>query len=122
AYPLADDPMAAIVPALAPDAGDEIVRKTGYSGFTDGALDTLLRVRGVGTLVMTGLATSQCVDTTARDGSDRGYSIVFAEDCLADYSADFHESALYASQGVCGGNIHTAAWLAEKPQRALELR
>jgi len=122
AYPLADEPMADIEPAVAPGAGDLIIRKTGYSGFTDGALDELLRGRGVSALVMTGLATSQCVDTTARDGSDRGYAIVFAEDCLADYSADFHESALYASLGVCGGHIHKAAWLAEKPQRALELR
>jgi nicotinamidase-related amidase len=122
AYPLADEPMAAIAPAVAPEAGDEIVRKTGFSGFTNGALDLLLRSKGVGSLVMAGLATSQCVDTTARDGSDRGYSIAFAEDCLADYSADFHESALYASIGVCGGHIHTAAWLAENPQRLLELR
>jgi biuret amidohydrolase len=122
AYPLADEPYAQVAGAVAPEAGDEIVRKTGFSGFTNGALDTLLRSKGVGTLVMTGLATSQCVDTTARDGSDRGYGIVFAEDCLADYSADFHESSLYASLGVCGGHIHKAAWLAERPQRLLELR
>jgi nicotinamidase-related amidase len=122
AYPLADEPMADIAPALAPAKGDRLVRKTGYSGFTEGALDSLLRSMGVGTLVMAGLATSQCVDTTARDGSDRGYSIVFAEDCLADYSADFHESALYASIGVCGGHIHKSSWLAENPLRALGLR
>jgi nicotinamidase-related amidase len=61
----------------------------------------------VGTLVFTGLATSQCVETTARDASDRGFRVVHVEDAQADYDEISHTSSLYSSQGVCGGIIVT---------------
>jgi nicotinamidase-related amidase len=58
--------------------------------------------------VFTGLSTSQCVETTARDASERGYHIVHIEDAQADYDELSHASSLYSSQGVCGGFIMTA--------------
>ena len=63
--------------------------------------------RGSATLVFTGLATSQCVETTARDASDRGFSVMHIEDAQADYDEMSHTSSLYSSQGVCGGDIVT---------------
>ena len=54
---------------------------------------------------MTGLATSQCVETTARDASDRGYGIVHLEDCQADYHEISHRASLIASRSVCGGHV-----------------
>ena len=112
AYPLASDTWADVVPGLAPRPGDTTVDKTGFSGFGNPALDGELRRLGVRTLVMTGLATSQCVDTTARDASERGFVVIHVADAQADYDEDTHASALYASRGVCGGHVVSTGWLA----------
>ena len=104
-YPLADDPMASMPNAIAPKAGESIIDKTTFSAFTSTELDKKLKKIGVDSLVFTGLATSQCVDTTARDAADRGYSIIHIEDAQADYDEDVHISSLKSSMGVCGGTI-----------------
>lgn len=107
-YPLASDPWASVVDMIKPRPGDLVIEKTGFSGFNGTRLEGQLRDSGIDLLVMTGLATSQCVDTTARDGSDRGFTIVQVHDAQADYSEDVHQAALYASCGVCGANIGSA--------------
>jgi nicotinamidase-related amidase len=48
------------------------------------------------TLVMTGVATNACVETTARDAADRGYGVALVDDCLADYEEQAHEATLRA--------------------------
>ena len=108
-YPLADEPDANILEALAPIPGEAVFTKTTFSGFNSGDFAAHLENLDVKTLVFTGLATSQCVDTTARDASDRGYGVFQIEDGLCDYTQDFHYAALFASQGVCGGNIMSGA-------------
>jgi nicotinamidase-related amidase len=104
-YPLASDPWAAVADAIKPRTGDLVFDKTGFSGFNGTTLEKQLRDSGVELLVMTGLATSQCVDTTARDGSDRGFTIIQISDAQADYHENVHQAALYASCGVCGATI-----------------
>ncbi len=121
AYPLCGEPMASVATDVAPREGDIVIDKTGFSGFREAQLEVTLRQLGVRCVTMAGLATSQCVDTTARDASDRGFSVAFAEDCLADYTSEFHECALYAAMGVCGGHVHEAAWIAAAPSRLLDL-
>jgi nicotinamidase-related amidase len=104
-YPLADDPWAGIINEVGPQHSEHIVDKTTFSPFTRAGFDELLKKSGVSSLVMTGLSTSQCVESTARDASDRGYVIVQMEDAQADYDETSHGSSLYSSQGVCGGLI-----------------
>lgn len=122
AYPLASETLAEPAPFCAPQAGDLVVDKRGYSGFCGTELDGRLKAAGVDTLLLAGLATSQCVDTTARDASDRGYKIAFAEDALADYDEDFHQAALYASVGVCGGQIYDSERIEAEPELLTALR
>ncbi len=107
-YPLADDPFARVVDDLKPLPDDTVIDKPTYSPFTATDIHGKLSDMGVTTLVMTGLATSQCVETTARDGSDRGYDIIQIEDAQADYDELSHTSSLFSSQSVCGGIIMTA--------------
>lgn len=107
-YPLIDDPLADVLTPVAPQPGDVVVNKTTYSGFSSSNLEDRLRELGLETLVMTGLATSQCVETTARDASDRGFRIVHLEDCQADYHDITHRASLFASQAVCGGHVYTS--------------
>ncbi len=106
-YPLIDDSMADVIPQLKPDKSDIVIIKKTFSPFTDTNIFSILKEMDIKTLVMTGLATSQCVDTTARDASDRNISIIHLENSQANYEEHTHYASLHASQGVCGGNIIT---------------
>ncbi|HPA70953.1 MAG TPA: isochorismatase family cysteine hydrolase [Spirochaetota bacterium] len=107
-YPLAHHPMAAVIDELHPAPGDDFITKTTFSAFSSTDIEARLKRRGIGELVFTGLATSQCVETTARDASDRGFRVVQIEDAQADYDEATHGASLFSSQGVCGGIIMTA--------------
>ncbi len=116
-YPLQSDPWSDVIPAIKPMPEDAVFCKTTFSGFTKGqALEDWLRQAQITTLVMTGLATSQCVETTARDGSERGFSIVHIQDAQADYEELLHRASLISSQGVCGGCILTTEQYCSYPQ------
>jgi len=67
---------------LAPAGDEPVVVKHHFSGFKSTRLDDLLRGRGIRTLLMTGVATNICVDSTLRDGFFLGYHIVLIEDCV----------------------------------------
>jgi nicotinamidase-related amidase len=104
-YPLKSDPMADVAPDIQPQWGDPVIDKTTFSAFTSAGFEKRLAEAKVDRLVFTGLATSQCVETTARDASDRGYGIVHVEDAQADYDETTHMASLFSSRGVCGGEI-----------------
>ena len=104
-YPLADEPCAAIVDEIRPLPGETVIDKTTFSPFTFTGIDGILRTMGVTTLLFAGLSTSQCVETTARDASDRGYHVIHVEDAQADYDEASHIHSLCSSQGVCGGYV-----------------
>jgi ureidoacrylate peracid hydrolase len=106
-YPLFSDTMADVIGEIAPAAGDHIFNKTTFSPFSSTGIMEQLRVLGLTRLVFTGLATSQCVETTARDASDRGIEVLHIEDAQADYDESTHMASLYSSRGVCGGNIYS---------------
>lgn len=107
-YPLADQPDAGVADEIAPAVGEVIFAKTSFSGFHSGGLvDYLRETPEIQRLVIGGLATSQCVETTARDASDYGYRLVMIEDAMADYSETAHMASLFASQAVCGGDVRS---------------
>ena len=112
-YPLRSDPWSDVSPRIAPVDGEQVFCKTTYSAFTSSGIDAWLRQRSVRKLIFTGLATSQCVETTARDAADRAYSIFHVDDALADYEDITHRASLFASRAVCGGGLcNTEAVLA----------
>lgn len=104
-YPLAGEPDAAVIAEIAPLPGETVIDKTTFSPFTGTGIEGILRNMGASTLVFAGLATSQCVETTARDASDRGFHVIHIEDAQADYDEASHIHSLCSSQGVCGGHI-----------------
>ena len=71
-----------------------VIEKHTYSGFHGTELDRILRFKGIRTLVMTGVSTNVCVESTLRDGYFNGYYIVVPEDCVASAAQDLHEAAL----------------------------
>ena len=106
-YPLAGTAAAENPASIAPLAGETIFTKTTFSGFHSGGLHAHLQSsrETIQRLVIAGLATSQCVETTARDASDLGFGVTLIEDALADYSETAHLASLFACQAVCGGDI-----------------
>jgi ureidoacrylate peracid hydrolase len=80
--------------AVAPEPGEIVVTKHRYSAFADTNLDLILRSVGIRTLIMTGVATNACVESTARDGFMKDYYIVFLSDCTATSSQEDHEATL----------------------------
>ncbi len=104
-YPLCHEEEADVIPQIAPCKGDIVVNKTTFSPFSSTDIDIRLKSLGISSLIFTGLATSQCVETTARDASDRGYDVIHIEDAQADYDEMTHRASLYSSRGVCGGAL-----------------
>ncbi len=97
-----------------PEPGELVVWKPRYSGFVGTDLDARLRARGVDTLVVCGLTTECCVDSTVRDAFHRDYHVFVVNDACAAYEADLHEGAL-KSLGlsfalVLGSSEVSAAW------------
>ncbi|MBI2369379.1 MAG: cysteine hydrolase [Deltaproteobacteria bacterium] len=80
---------------VAPAPNERIVTKHRYSAFIDTDLDLILRSRGIRSLIMTGVATNVCVESTARDGFMRDYYVVFLDDCCATGTKEEHEATLH---------------------------
>lgn len=105
-YPLLTDPEADIISSLKPLSSDIVINKTTFSPFSSTDIDKKLKSMGIRSLIFTGLATSQCVETTARDASDRGYEVIHIDDAQADYDEMTHNASLFSSRGVCGGVLY----------------
>lgn len=71
-----------------------VVKKTRYSGFVGTNLDARLNALGVDTLVVAGLTTECCVDSTVRDAFSLDYHVFVAADACAAYEADIHAASL----------------------------
>ncbi len=69
-----------IHPAVAPQEGDAVLDKRNPDSFYQTALGDELRARGVTHLVITGMATEQCVDVTARSAHVRDYDVTVVAD------------------------------------------
>jgi ureidoacrylate peracid hydrolase len=74
--------------------GDYVFTKHRMSCFFDTTLDTKLRMLGVTTLIISGVATNVCVESTIRDAYFRDYDIYVMEDCVGGYFEDLHKATL----------------------------
>jgi nicotinamidase-related amidase len=102
AIPPRDDAWARIVATLEPRPGELVVNKTTYGAFSSTGLDHALRSLGIASLVVGGVVTDVCVETTARDAADRGYNVVLLDDGCAAFSPEIHEATLLSFQGPFG--------------------
>lgn len=75
---------------IKPLPGEIIINKHRYSAFINTDLDLILRSKGIRTLIMTGVGTGICVESTARDGFMKDYYIVMLKDCTASPSEKAH--------------------------------
>jgi ureidoacrylate peracid hydrolase len=82
-----------LVQALPPQPGDIVVAKPRYSAFFNTNLNSLLRARGIRSLVFTGIATNVCVESTLRDGFFLEYFGVVLHDATHHAGPDFIQQA-----------------------------
>jgi len=75
---------------------DMVIDKTRFSGFTPGCstLDADLRARGIDTLIICGTTSNCCCESTARDGNQMNYNVIFVTDGCAALSDAEHNAAL----------------------------
>ena len=85
-----------LCPELAPLPTELVLDKNSSGAFNSSALDHYLRNLGVENLVVTGVSTNHCVDSTARDAADRGYNVIVVEDACADADPAAHRATLDA--------------------------
>lgn len=92
----AGHPQHDLYPGLEIEKNDLIVRKHRYSALLPNSsdLDSILRARGIDTLVITGAATNVCCESTARDAAMMDYKVFFVSDANATRADIFHNATL----------------------------
>ena len=83
-----------IIPELYPIAGEPVVDKPGKGAFCETDLGLTLRNCGIDNLLVAGVTTEVCVNTTVREANDRGYRCIVLSDCCASYCPEFHDMSL----------------------------
>jgi len=95
----------AIIPELEPLANETVITKPGKGAFYHTNLDALLREQGITHLIITGVTTEVCVQTTMREANDRGFECLLVEDATESYFPEFKQSTLEmirAQGGIIG--------------------
>jgi len=80
--------------SLTPSAADEIIDKNRYSAFHGTGLDDSLKSKKIDELIITGVMTNCCCETTARDAFVRDYRVFFVSDATATVSDELHLASL----------------------------
>ncbi|HUO00934.1 MAG TPA: isochorismatase family cysteine hydrolase [Bradyrhizobium sp.] len=103
-----------IIPELYPIDGEIVVDKPGKGAFYATELGEVLQHRGIENLLVCGVTTEVCVNTTVREANDRGYRCIVLSDGCASYFPEFHEMGLKmikAQGGIFGWVSDSAAVL-----------
>ena len=102
------DPMSLACPSeLAPAPGEPVVVKPSWSAFFGTDLDALLRARGIGTIVLAGTTTPNCVRSTAYDGLALGFNVAVLRDATSSRSPEAQEANLADMEAAGIQLIHT---------------
>jgi isochorismate hydrolase len=89
-----EDPLSEIDGDLEPVEGEVVVRKTRYNAFFGTELDKILKDKGVNSVVISGLMTHLCCETTAREAFIRDYEVYFLVDATATQTEELHLSSI----------------------------
>ena len=100
-----------IIPELYPAAGEPVIDKPGKGAFYQTDLELMLKNRGIETLLVCGVTTEVCVNTTVQEANDRGFRCVVLSDCCASYFPEFHDMGLkmIKAQGGIFGSVSASA-------------
>jgi ureidoacrylate peracid hydrolase len=93
---------------IAPRPNEPVVIKHRYSAFTNPALDDLLKCRGIRSLLLVGVATDTCVESTGRDAYFIDYYVTLVADCCAGAVERDHRVALERFERDYGSVVNSA--------------
>jgi nicotinamidase-related amidase len=94
-----------IIAELYPLPTEPVIDKPGKGAFFATDLHAILQNRGITKLIVTGVTTEVCVNTTVREANDRGYDCLVPADCVGSYFPEFQEMGLQmikAQGGIFG--------------------
>jgi nicotinamidase-related amidase len=96
-----------IIPELYPIAGEPVIDKPGKGAFYQTDLELMLKNRAIDTLLVCGVTTEVCVNTTVREANDRGFRCIVLSDCCGSYFPEFHQMglAMIKAQGGIFGSV-----------------
>jgi nicotinamidase-related amidase len=83
-----------LIPELNRQPGDHLVTKRTWGAFTNTGLEQHLRQSGVTQVVISGVATSAGVESTARFANELGFNVALAVDAMTDMNADAHHNSI----------------------------
>jgi len=86
--------------------GEIVIDKSRPSSFYGTRLEPLLTARGIKNVVICGVTTNICVETTARDAHQRGYNTFVVEDATGEFEESRHWHSLYTI-AWCFGTVVT---------------
>ena len=112
------EPGHGIVDLLEPLEPEPVVDKPGKGAFYATDFESLLRNRGIQSLVVTGVTAEVCVQATVREANDRGFECLVLSDCIASYVPEFYEMTLKmitAQGGIFGWVAPSEYFLAALP-------
>jgi ureidoacrylate peracid hydrolase len=96
---------------------DHRVEKKRFSAFFESDLDRTLRAADISRLVVAGVRTDFCVESTVRDAFFRDYDVVVVRDAVAGYLPDLHDSSLRLMDTVFGRVVDLDTALAVLEER-----
>jgi ureidoacrylate peracid hydrolase len=107
-----------ILDELKPEGDEIVLTKITSSAFLSTSLDLILHNLDVDTLIVCGVITNGCVESTVRDGRDLGYKVIVVGDACATWTRDMHERSLRWMAGSFGNVRTTDDILAEIDTKA----
>ena len=98
--------------SLEVEPSDILLTKPRYGSFTGTDLDLILRTNNIEAVIVGGIATNVCVDTTAREANQRDYKVFFLSDGTGNHgmqglSAEEIKAATLAAVRLCFGQVLT---------------
>ncbi|MBX0345058.1 isochorismatase family protein [Acetobacter sp. TBRC 12305] len=111
------NPASAIVPELAPEPGEYVVRKTVPSAFAGTPLAAWFTSHGVQTVVVAGCVTSGCIRASVLDAMQYGFRPIVVSDCVGDRAIGPHEANLFDMAQKCGDVLDLDTFLSRLPNQ-----
>ena len=108
---------AGLADGLGVAAGDIVIDKARYSALYGTPLEVWLRAGEVSRIIVGGVTTSMCVESTVRDLGQRDYDVIVAREACADFAADRHAASLEAMAFGFASVASVAECLAQLAER-----